>query len=106
MKKIVLCGVIYLLLVVLTICIINKDDKALLKLDEQNVTWEEFKSNLDFGKVKFIRNESDHDLLYKCACGTLAIFPKDIGYCTCQMIEITCKEHGIIVENDPRRSCS
>lgn len=22
------------------------------------------------------------------------------------MIEITCKEHGIIVENDPRRSCS
>ena len=53
-----------------------------------------------------MRNESDHDLLYKCACGTLAIFPKDIGYCTCQMIEITCKEHGIIVENDSRRSCS
>lgn len=39
MKKIVLCGVISLLLVVLTICIINKDDKALLKHDEQNVTW-------------------------------------------------------------------
>lgn len=76
MKKIVLCGVISLLLVVLTICIINKDDKALLKHDEQNVTWEEFKSNLDFGKVKFMRNESDHDLLYKCVCGTLAIFSK------------------------------
>ena len=50
-----------------------------------------------------MRNESDHDLLYKCAC--LLFFPKDIGYCTCQMIEITCKEHGIIVENDPRGSC-
>lgn len=37
MKKIV--GVISLLLVVLTICIINKDYKALLKNDEQNVTW-------------------------------------------------------------------
>ena len=44
-----------------------------------------------------MRNESDHDLLYKCAC--LLFFPKDIGYCTCQMIEITCKEHGIIVSN-------
>ena len=105
MKKVVLCGVISLLLVVITICIMNKDGKTQLH-HEQKVTWEEFRSNLDSGKVKFMRNESNHVLLNKCACETFATFPNDIVFCTCQMIEVSCKEHGIKIEIEPRKSCS
>lgn len=45
MKKIVLCGVISLLLVVLTIC------KALLKHDEQNVTWKNLRVIWTLGRL-------------------------------------------------------